>query len=447
MVFDFPAFKDFIESNGIKGALAVIGDPISHSMSPLLHRLLGEQGLYAAVRVEEKELAPFCEFARGRLDGFNVTVPHKIKIMEFLDSIDPFAEKPGSVNTVKVEGGKLVGFNTDAFGIAAAFKESGVSLSKKRALILGGGGAARAALFAMKEGGAEVSIAVRDEKKVKSAFPGESVLDLSQVQAGWDIVVNCTPCGMKGQEGTSAIEPSKLKGCRFVYDTVYNPLKTRLLKAAKSLGIKHSNGLDMLIYQAAEARRIWGKGGTFDPARIKDRLAGEILSQRLSQKGKKGIALCGFMCSGKSHIARALAGRFGFRLAETDAMIEEREGITISQIFERLGEGYFRDRESEVIKSLRLETPSAVSLGGGAVAREENAAAVKESCILIYIDTPLETCLKRAGGGGRPLLRQDPQKVAGLYEERRKIYEGACDYRIDGNKSADEIIDDIMDLI
>lgn len=447
MYFDLEGFKEYIVKHNVGGAYAVIGNPVSHSMSPFLHGLLEEGGFYAAVKVEENQLGEFCEIARERLLGFNVTVPYKIDIMKHLDGVDALAQKLGSVNTVKSEGGRLLGFNTDAYGISMAFKSGGVGLQNKRALVLGGGGAARAAVSALKEGGADVSIAVRNLNKGKRDFPGEQVFDLSAVAPGWDIIVNCTPCGMKGQEEISPIAEEKLSGCGFVYDAVYNPLKTRLLKAARRLGIRHSNGLDMLIFQAAEARRIWGKAAGFDLGSVKDKLAGQVMAQRLAGKGKKGIALCGFMGSGKSHVARAFSQRFGFELIETDAVIEREEGIPIPQIFKRFGEGYFRDKESSVIKSLQLDRPSVVSLGGGAVTRQENAAAIKESCILIYLDVPLEVCLKRAKGGGRPLLKQDAAAVAKLYEARKGIYLEACDFKLDGSRSAGEIIEDLTEII
>lgn len=447
MYFDFWGFKEYILKHEKGGAYAVIGNPISHSISPFLHGLLEEGSFYVAVKAEERQLEDFCDFARERLLGFNVTVPYKMDIMRYLDGVDGLAESLGSVNTVKVEGGKLIGFNTDAYGLSMALKQCGVELAGKRAMVLGGGGAARAAVFALKEGGADISIAVRNPIKAREDFPGEKVMGLYAVETGWDIIVNCTPCGMKGQEGTSAIDEEKLSGCGFVYDAVYNPLRTKLLRAARRRGIRCSNGLDMLIFQAAQARGIWGKAPAFDLDAVKDKLAGQVMAQRLAEKGKSGIALCGFMGSGKSHIARAFSQRFGFKLLETDAIVEEKEGMSIPLIFERFGEKYFRERESEAIRGLKPDHPSVVSLGGGAVMREENVAAIKGCCLLIYLDAPLEVCLERAKGVGRPLLKQGAASVAALYEARKDIYAAACDYKVDAGRGADEVIEDIIELI
>ena len=250
--------------------LAVIGDPIGHTLSPLIQgkmmERLGVEGDYAAHHVAAAELPEFVRYAREELDGFNITIPHKQAVIPFLDEIDPYAERCGAVNTVCVREGKLSGHNTDGDGILAALRGMGADFSGSRVALLGAGGAAKSICRKALDCGTEaVRVFCRTPEKGLQLAGGDSrgeALPFSALSAencgGWaDIIVNATPLGMSGF-GQDFADFSFLGGGRpFLCDIVYKPAETSLLKAAAARGIPCKNGLDMLIYQAIYAFRLF----------------------------------------------------------------------------------------------------------------------------------------------------------------------------------------------
>jgi shikimate dehydrogenase len=212
--------------------------------------------------------------------GFSVTNPHKQSIIKFLDNIDPTAKAIGAVNTVKIENGQLHGYNTDAPGFIGPLKEAFGDLKGARAVVVGSGGAARACVYALKEEGAEVTLLVRDPKKA-SAFGEEFGITIEQLTTDHrplnaDIVVNATPLGTRGhRENETMAAEAELLGVKLVYDLVYNPSETHLLRDAKAAGAKTIGGLDMLVAQGVRQFEIWtGREAPVDKMRnaIADRL-------------------------------------------------------------------------------------------------------------------------------------------------------------------------------
>lgn len=252
------------------GDFAVIGDPIGHSLSPLLQgAMFAAQGLsfcYGAVHVPTGQLAEFVHAARlTRLRGFNVTIPHKQAIIPFLDTLDESAALCGAVNTVALEDGKLVGYNTDMDGLQMAIQAQGFAYRGRSILIFGSGGAAKAtATKALLCGARRVLMAARNTEAAR-AFAGrqagvvplpwqEQAMQAACAQA--DILINATPLGMDGH-GTqfeSLAFLHKLPPHALVVDLVYAPQNTALLSQAKRLGKQTMGGMDMLIYQAILAQ-------------------------------------------------------------------------------------------------------------------------------------------------------------------------------------------------
>ncbi len=256
--------------------LGIIGDPIAHSLSPALHnyilKSLGIAGEYRAYRVREGELKDFL-LTHRELAGFNVTLPHKERIVPYLDAISAEAQRIGSVNTVKREGGSLVGYNTDSIGFLRSLHARDVS--PKHAVIVGAGGAARAVAHALLQSKTmTLSIYNRTPERalkmlaeLRCYYPDKmtrveddpSLLPWDRV----DLLVNATPVGM--QNNTLPIPlPQRLPENILVYDLVYRPIKTRLLMEAERRGAQVMGGLDMLIYQALEALKIWLERPDFD---------------------------------------------------------------------------------------------------------------------------------------------------------------------------------------
>jgi 3-dehydroquinate dehydratase/shikimate dehydrogenase len=194
--------------------------------------------------------------------GFAVTMPHKQAIIKYLDAIDPTAASIGAVNTIKIDqGGKLIGYNTDAHGFIEPLKQRFGDLKNARVAVLGSGGAARACVFALKNEGCDVTALARDGEKAKGLameFDVRSSALTELTSSDFDIVVNATPVGMTGaSENVSLLNAAQLKGVKFVYDLVTAPTDTPLVREANIAGVPAIGGLEMLIAQAAKQFEIW----------------------------------------------------------------------------------------------------------------------------------------------------------------------------------------------
>lgn len=252
--------------------MAVIGDPIGHSLSPFLHsQIIREAGLdavYLPFLVKAGETGKFTEAARLlKLAGFNATMPHKNALVDLVDELDPEAESYGSVNTVKVlPDGRLRGYNTDVRGLFMAFERHGVKVKDSRIMIIGAGGVAGALIRGCAEAGAaSVTMVNRTFEKAAAlcgSVPVAKALEwtgenMSRAAAEADVIVNCTSLGMSGTgmdfEDLSFLDDSRALIC----DLIYNPWETRFLKHAASLGLRTMNGMDMLIYQGLLAFEIF----------------------------------------------------------------------------------------------------------------------------------------------------------------------------------------------
>lgn len=266
------------ELNKETKVFGVIGNPVSASLSPYMQNpafaSVGENAVFMSLLV--KDLDQFIrrmvrsETREVELNfgGFSITMPHKQAIIPHLDAIDPVAETIGAVNTVKIDEGKLTGFNTDAHGFITPLKARFGDLEDARVAVYGAGGAARAVVYALKNEGADVSVFVRDPAKAASLSEEMSVpvgkIRHSSVGSeklevdSFDIVVNATPLGMKGLlENETLFTADELFGVRFVYDLVTKPNDTPLVAEARKAGIPAVGGLEMLLAQGAKQFEIW----------------------------------------------------------------------------------------------------------------------------------------------------------------------------------------------
>jgi 3-dehydroquinate dehydratase / shikimate dehydrogenase len=248
----------------------ILGKPLSHSASPRMHnRAFREMGLdFVYLPFEASEVGDFFKrFVRPttreinwRLRGFSVTIPHKSAVIPFLDELDETARRIGAVNTVVVEGGRLVGYNTDADGAMAPL-EVLTNLRGAHCAVIGAGGAARAVIFGLRERGARVTIFARDAAK-GSALADEFNVAARSIQAlvesDADIVINTTPVGMLNHnEGVSPIPAIVWPGRKIAYDLIYNPPESRFLADARRHGCVTINGAEMLVAQAARQFELW----------------------------------------------------------------------------------------------------------------------------------------------------------------------------------------------
>ena len=255
----------------------VIGDPIEHTMSPAIHNAAFSQlrldYLYVAFHVRKEWLGQAMEGMRALdIRGLNVTIPHKVAVIPFLDKLDPLAEKIGAVNTVANDDGVLTGYNTDASGFLKALLERNIEPKGKRIVILGAGGSSRAISFILADRGAhlvvlnrllELDWAEELARRLSTVFNQEVKAlelveeNLARVLEEADILVNATSVGMSPNIGETPVPSKLLRPGLVVVDIVYNPVRTRLLGEAKEAGAETVSGVDMFVWQGASAFERW----------------------------------------------------------------------------------------------------------------------------------------------------------------------------------------------
>lgn len=265
----------------------LIGDPLGHSASAAMHGAAYYQMGLDAIYIPMEIPADRVDLAVKSLEllnfmGCNVTLPHKQTVLPLMDELDESAQSCGAVNTILFRGGRKIGYNTDGSGFVRAIKEkAGFDPKGKKCLVIGAGGAARGVTFALAMAGTkefiilnraeEIEMAERlsaDMNSCRSGISAASVLShetVSEALKQADFVIHATPLGMTPHEDTVAFDTSLLKPGHAVFDVVYNPRETRLLREAKACGCKTLGGLWMLVYQGIEAIRIWtGKDAPAD---------------------------------------------------------------------------------------------------------------------------------------------------------------------------------------
>lgn len=386
----------------------LIGEKLGHSFSKTVHSKIADY---------EYEL---CESAKNDLDSFmksrdfcgiNVTIPYKQSVIPYLDFISDEAKEIGAVNTVVNKNGKLYGYNTDFYGLKSLIEKNDIEICGKTALILGSGGTSKTANAVLKSLGAKEIFTV-------SRNGGEGYITYKEAYSkNAQVIINTTPVGMYPKTNDQPIKLDSFNNLEAVVDVVYNPLKTKLIIDAQSRGIKAAGGLYMLYAQAVKAAEI------FCNKEIKADVFNEIL------KEKQNIVLIGMPSCGKTTLGKMLAKGFNKKFIDTDEEIIKKAAITIPEIFEKHGEEYFRNLESEVIKELSQNQSLVIATGGGAILRRENIDLLKQNGKIIFIDRPLDLLITTFD---RPLSR-NRELLEERYFERYATYCFSCDVRINAD--------------
>ncbi len=440
----------------------LLGHPLGHSLSPYIHlalmRSAGLDGEYSLIDLAPEQLPVRLPAMLDDLAGFNITIPYKQTVIPYLDGLDEAAELYGSVNTVW----QRRGYNTDYHG----FISNCPDLGSRRLLILGAGGVSRTMAFAAARAGASMCIlarrieqAVQLKTAVQKAFPDAAIQAFSDIEAWLDGparqagdpwgLLNGTPLGLWPQTSGLPVPADVLDHFSFVFDTIYNPVSTRLVLKARSLGIEAAGGLGMLFDQAAQAQRIWHPDLEFSVAglaSIQQTLAREILA-RFPQT----ILLTGYMGSGKSTVGPQLAEQLGVSYTDLDDSIVARAGQSIPDIFAEQGEPGFRRLERSMLADL-LKNPESqvVALGGGAlIDKAAEALCRKYPVLIIHLDTPLDIIASRVlSKESRPLLKDKTyDDLAAIYESRKARYFEAADYVASGAEGSDRACQDILESL
>jgi shikimate dehydrogenase len=407
----------------------VMGRPVLHSMSPQMHnaafRALGLDACYIRVAAASKEegLSLMHEVP---IRGMNVTAPFK-DIGGILDGVDPVAERIGAVNTVLSVGGRTTGHNTDAHGIARSFLANGVAMKGRKAVVLGAGGASRAAIVAMLDNGAEVVVANRTPEKAEALareFGVEACplagAELAGAMRGAGLVIGCLATAQR------AVPHELLSKDMAVLEANY-ATGTALCEDAAKAGCHVIDGREWLLHQGAEAFEMFtGREAPLDAMR-------DAVYSDENGRGKRNIALTGFMGSGKDTISKRMSHDTGMRLLDLDSEIEGSAGMSVKEIFRTRGEEGFRAMEKDELARLEGKEGLVVNCGGGAVLAPENREMLARGAAVVWLWADPRTIMERvAGDGSRPLLEApDPEgKISELLSARMGAYAAASDMMI-----------------
>ena len=434
----------------MKNKFCVIGEKLGHTRSPRIHNLFfelkGEKGVYDVKEINRENIAD-CRDLLLKYDGVNVTIPYKTDVMKNLDCVSSEAAHIGAVNTVRREGDKLEGYNSDPYGFSAMLRSRDINVEGASVVVLGWGGAARSVVHALKESGASVTVVSRDPAKV--AADGVRAINYATLEdecaAGFKgrLIVNCTPVGMFPNEGKSPVGESVISRFDALADIVYNPMYTEFLRIGAKLGKRCAGGLYMLVAQAMKSQSVW-RGEEVD-----EEISVGIfkrLSFEEALKNGLNIYLTGIMACGKSTLGKMLAEATGRRFVDMDDYIVEREGKTIPELFAE-GENAFRDAESRALYELSLEKGLVVATGGGAVVRIRNRDMILLSGATIFIKRNTDKIIAAADCTGRPLLAEGAEKLAGIYEERKSIYYSSAQAVLDNEGNEKEGLKKLLAII
>lgn len=400
----------------------LLGKKLGHSYSPLIHSYLGSYP-YELFEVSPENLGEFLKY--GDFSGINVTMPYKKDVIPFCRELSDRARELGAVNTiVRQPDGSLLGHNTDYFGFETILHQSGISVSGKKVLVLGSGGASNTAVAALKHHGAKTVVISRS---------GENHYQNLHLHKDAAMIVNATPVGMYPNNGECPVDISLFPELEGVLDLIYNPARTQLLLDAEARGIVAMNGLLMLVAQAKEASE-WFTGQSIPNDAIPK------IYQALVNR-MENIILIGMPGSGKTTIGDLLSQRTGMPLLDADACIVEKAGRPIPEIFAADGEAGFRKLETEVLRELCKQSGLIISTGGGCVTREENYPLLHQNGRIICLDRALDLLPTE----GRPLSQIT--KLEEMYKVRLPMYQRFADHWVDNNGAASDTVNAILNKL
>lgn len=396
----------------------LLGRKLGHSYSPQIHALLGDYP-YVLYEKEPQELEEFLK--NGDFTGINVTMPYKKDVIPFLDVLTPCAQKLGAVNTIVRRDGRLIGHNTDYFGFSSMLDDSGLSVSGKKVLVLGSGGASNTAVSVLRERRAFPVVVSRN---------GQNHYGNLNLHADAALLVNATPVGMYPKTGVSPVSLEDFPALEGVLDIIYNPARTKLMLDAESRGLVTRNGLLMLVAQAKEASEWFT--GTSLPADVIGSIHAALSCQM------QNIILIGMPGCGKTTLGQALARETGRVFADTDSWIVENAGKSIPEIFAQEGETVFRDWETRALEALGKESGLVIATGGGCVTKERNYPLLHQNGTIFWLQRSLEALPTQ----GRPLSQGT--SLDRLYRQRENCYRRFADHIIDNNGTLSDAVEQIL---
>ena len=401
----------------------LIGYPLGHSWSKEIHAHFNHYP-YSMYELKPEELDTFLR--TKDFDGVNVTIPYKQEVIPYLDVLDPACKKIGAVNCIVKDGENLIGYNTDYIGFRDMLLANHIAVNEKNIAVLGTGGASKAVSLALQELGAHVTLVSRTKRDGVITYD-----TLYEMEHTFDGIVNTTPVGMYPNCDASPIDVCRFDHLMFVVDIIANPLRTKLLFDAKKQGIRTLAGFEMLVRQAFAADEL------FLHKKLNQSLIEPCMHQLLGER--RNIVLIGMPTAGKSTIAQALGEKLNRHVVEMDDEIVDTLGTSIKTCFEKRGEAYFRNIETEVAKSHRNASGEIISCGVGVIKTEETMRYLSENGIVVYLKRDLSHLYP---SDSRPLSSSE-EAVKKMYEERLPLYTKYRDIEIENNGAVDKTVRNI----
>jgi 3-dehydroquinate dehydratase / shikimate dehydrogenase len=473
----------------------VIGDPISHSLSPLIHHAafqhLGINALYLPFRVPRGELLAFLKSFRDvPVEGYSVTLPHKEAAAKIAQEKDEYVTAMGSANTLMATATGFRAINTDAQAALDSLRAhlptgadgQPVTLGSRTVLLLGAGGVARAIAHVLHKEHVPITISNRTAargEKLAAEIGCRFVEWGARHSVLCDTIINCTPVGMHPNLDETPFHPNVLKPGLLVFDTIYTPETTMLIREARSRGCHTLTGVDMFVRQAGlqfelfvgqpaplelmatkvrdalspmRAGRDDSSPMTLRPAVLeppKIRIESARLPKPALTKLSKLVYLIGFRGAGKTSTARHLADKLGWSWLDADEFLQAKHGKTIREIFAEEVEKGFRDKEAKLMEELSEYEEHVIATGGGVILREENRALLKRGTV-VWLQAPADILWQRvqqdeATATKRPDLAQGGlAEIEELLTLRAPLYEECHDLKVNTATQSPEQVAELI---
>ena len=398
----------------------LLGEKLGHSYSPQIHAQLASYP-YDLYEVAPERLDAFLRTTE--LAGMNVTIPYKKAVIPYCKALSPAAARIGSVNTLVRRADGWYGDNTDYDGFCYMARD--FAIAGKKALVLGNGGVSLTVQQALRDLGAR-------EVVVISRRGPDNYQNLAR-HADAQIIANATPVGMYPNNGASPLDLAGFPRLEGVLDLIYNPARTALLLQAERRGIACNGGLGMLVAQAKRAAELFTGRAIADGEieRITRCLAGQM----------QNIVLIGMPGCGKTTLGKALADRLGRPFYDADAVLEQRAGRSIPEIFRCDGEAAFRALETQTLAELGKCSGAVIATGGGCVTRPENAPLLRQNGRVVWVKRPLD----RLPVSGRPVSQR--MSAAAIYAQRRDRYAAFAAYTVENDGPLAETLAKLLEVL
>ena len=398
----------------------LLGEKLGHSYSPQIHAQLASYP-YDLYEVAPERLDAFLRMTE--LAGMNVTIPYKKAVIPYCKALSPAAARIGSVNTLVRRADGWYGDNTDYDGFCYMARD--FAIAGKKALVLGNGGVSLTVQQALRDLGAREAVVI-------SRRGPDNYQNLAR-HADAQIIANATPVGMYPNNGASPLDLAGFPRLEGVLDLIYNPARTALLLQAERRGIACNGGLGMLVAQAKRAAELFTGRAIADSEieRITRSLAGQM----------QNIVLIGMPGCGKTTLGKALADRLGRPFYDADAVLEQRTGRSIPEIFRCDGEAAFRALETQTLAELGKGSGAVIATGGGCVTRPENAPLLRQNGRVVWVKRPLD----RLPVSGRPISQR--MSPAAIYAQRRDRYAAFAAYTVENDGPLAETLAKLLEVL